>query len=155
MLIDKIRTPDGISILSKLPADYIEKLKENIPPGLYKLLADVITLLLKRINVPDEEIREVTGQLYERRLQEMFTWIENYDVQETRRIARIEGWEEGKAEGWEEGKAEGWEEGREEGIAKGMENERIGIAKRLLEKKIPIEDVADVTGLTIEEINKL
>jgi hypothetical protein len=167
MLIDKIRTPDGISILGKPPAAYIEKLKENIPQGLYKLLADVITLLLKRINVPDEEIREVTGQLYERRLQEMFTWIENYDVQETRRIARIEGWEEGKAEGWEEGKAKGWEvgkeegreegrsEGREEGRSEGRESERIDIAKRLLEKKTPIEDVADITGLTIEEVIKL
>ena len=45
---------------------------------------------MKRINVSDEEISAVTEQLYERRLQEMFTWIENYDVQETRRATREE-----------------------------------------------------------------
>lgn len=40
----------------------------------------------------------------------MFTFIEDYDVQETRRLAR----EEGRAKGREEGRAKGREEGREE-----------------------------------------
>ena len=49
MIIDKIKTPDGINILGKLPADYIDRLSQNIPDRLKKLLADVITVLLTRI----------------------------------------------------------------------------------------------------------
>ena len=59
MIIDKIRTPDGISILSKLPDNYIEELKQNIPPHLNKLLADVITVFLTRIDVPADEIEKL------------------------------------------------------------------------------------------------
>ncbi|MDR0469573.1 MAG: hypothetical protein LBH09_06320 [Peptococcaceae bacterium] len=144
-----------LSILGKFPADYIEKLKENIPPGLLKLLADVITLLLKRINVSDEEIGAVTAQLYERRLQEMFTWIENYDVQETRRIARAEGMAEGVAEGMAEGVAESRAKGIAEGVAEGRDGALIGVAKKLLKSQMPVEEIADITGLTIKEVEEL
>ena len=94
MIIDKINDAGGIGLLSKLPSDYIEKLLFDIPPHLNKLLADVITVLLKRINVPDDEITGITEKLYRREIQEMFAWADNYDVQETRRIAREEGSEE-------------------------------------------------------------
>ena len=90
LIIDKIRPDGGMGVFRRLPVDYIEKLKQNIPPHLYKLLADVITVLLRRINVPDIEIEKVTEQLHERRIQEMFPFFENYDVQETRRIAKAE-----------------------------------------------------------------
>ena len=42
--------------------------------------------------------------------------------------------------------------GREEGIKKGREEEKIKIAKKMLEKNRPIEEIADFTGLTIEDI---
>lgn len=98
MIIDKIRTADGMSMLGKLPADYVEKLALNIPAHLNKLIADVITILLKKINVPEDEIEEVTERIYQRRYQEMFTFIEDYDVQETRRIAAAEAYEEAAIE---------------------------------------------------------
>ena len=90
MLIDKIRSFDGRRLLSELPDNYIERLKLDIPEHLLKLLADVITVLMKRINVPDEEISTVTDHLYERRLQQMFALLEDYDVQATRREAKVE-----------------------------------------------------------------
>jgi len=118
MLLDKIRSFDGQRLLSKLPANYVERLRLNIPDHLLKLLSDVITVLMKRINVPDNEILTVTERLYERRFSEMFSMLEDYDVQATRREAK----EEGKKEGKEEGKKEGKEEGKEEGIVqKGIE----------------------------------
>ena len=91
LIIDKINPDGGMDVFKRLPADYIEKLKQNIPQHLYKLLADVVTVLLKRINVPDDEIEKVAEQLYKRRINEMFPFFENYDVQETRRIAKAEG----------------------------------------------------------------
>jgi mannose/fructose/N-acetylgalactosamine-specific phosphotransferase system component IIB len=36
-------------------------------------------------------IDEITDKIQERRLQEMFSFIDGYDVQETRRVAKAEG----------------------------------------------------------------
>jgi len=127
MIIDKIRTPDGISILSKLPDDYIEELKQNIPPHLNKLLADVITVFLTRIDVPVDEIEKVTKHLYDRRIQEMFAHIDNYSVQETRREAKAEGKTEGMIE----------------------------VAKKLLKSGDSIEKVCKVTGLSRKVVEGL
>lgn len=55
------------------------------------------------------------------------------------------------AEGKEEGRAEGRAEGREEGRAE----EKIVIARKLLEMNSPVNDIAKATGLSIEEIEKL
>ena len=46
-------------------------------------------------------------------------------------------------EGWEEGREEGWEEGRED------------IARNALAKGIPVETIADITGLDIEAIKSI
>ena len=53
--------------------------------------------------------------------------------------------------GMKKGKAIGKEEGKEEG----KKEEKIKIAKKLLEMKMPIKQIAEVTGLTEEEIEKL
>ena len=66
-------------------------------------------------------------------------------------IGRTEGLEEGIVIGKAEGKAEGLEEGLEKGAAK----RDIAIARNLLTKGFSIENIADITGLTIEEIEKL
>ena len=70
---------------------------EDITERLKKLIADVVTVLLTKINVQKEEIEDIVGKIEERGIKEMFA-IENYDVQETRRIAKNEGKIEGKIE---------------------------------------------------------
>ena len=42
-------------------------------------------------------------------------------------------------------------EAKEEGISQ----EKVSIAKNMLNKNMPLEDISDITGLSIEEINKL
>jgi hypothetical protein len=98
MLIDKIKKADGIHALGNLPADYVEKLALNIPPHLNKLIADVITVLLTKINVPQNEVEIITEKIHRKEYQEMFTLLEDYDVQATRREAREEGVLKGKLE---------------------------------------------------------
>ena len=127
MLIDKIRTVDGINELKKLPPEYFEKLKENIPAHLNKLFSDVITILLTQINVPKEEIEDVTDHWNERRTEKMFDHIKGYDVQETRRIASAEGKADGKRE----------------------------TALKMLADSVPMEMIIKYTGLTREEIASL
>ena len=108
----------------------------DMPPGISKLLADVITILLKRVNVPDDEIDAITDKIYEREVQKMFAWADNYDVQETRRIAR----------------AEGVKEGEKRGRAEGAKKNSLAIAKKALRMNMPIDDVVELTGLTREEV---
>jgi len=50
---------------------------------------------------------------------------------------------------------EGMEKGIKEGRKEGRKEEKIEIAKKLLLKKISIEDIEEITGLTEKEIKKL
>ena len=50
---------------------------------------------------------------------------------------------------------QGWEKGQEEGRAKGREEERLSIARNLLELGRPVEEIAQVTGLEPEKIKSL
>lgn len=61
--------------------------------------------------------------------------------------AEMKGVEKGRAEGREEGRAEGREEGREE--------EKLSNARRMKMKGYPAADISEITGLPVEEIEKL
>lgn len=71
----------------------------------------------------------------------------------------IEGRAEGRAEGHEKGLAEGHEkgleEGREKGLEEGREEERLSNARKMKIKGLNDAMIADITGLTIEEIARL
>ncbi|MDR2626525.1 MAG: Rpn family recombination-promoting nuclease/putative transposase [Dysgonamonadaceae bacterium] len=75
----------------------------------------------------------------------------------------IEGTAKGRAEGRKEGRAEGRAEGRKEGEAIGLEKgEAIGLEKGKLEVVIasnkaglPIETIADITGLTTDKVAEI
>jgi len=86
------------------------------------------------------------------------------DVLDTAKLeGRIEGLAEGRAEGLAEGRAEGLAEGRAEGLAEGRaeghaEGERSALqktAQKMKQKGLPTTDIADITGLSIEEIENL
>ena len=53
--------------------------------------------------------------------------------------------------GYDEGKAAGLEKGRSEGVAQ----ERREIAKNMKAKRIPTADIAEITGLSAEEVEEL
>ncbi|WP_375319441.1 Rpn family recombination-promoting nuclease/putative transposase [Candidatus Tisiphia endosymbiont of Oplodontha viridula] len=55
----------------------------------------------------------------------------------------------------EKGREEGIEKGREEGFEKGEEKKAIAMAKKMLAKRKPIDEIIEFTELTLEEINKL
>ena len=60
-----------------------------------------------------------------------------------------------KAEGRAEGRAEGKAEGRAEGIAEGEHKAKLELARNLLAEKMSVELIAKLTGLSVEEIQKL
>ena len=90
LIIDKIKKPEDIKKLKKLPEQFIEEMAKKVPEHFLKLFRDCIELLLRKINAPTEEIGEIVKQLYERRFNTMFEFIEGYDVQATRKEAREE-----------------------------------------------------------------
>ena len=63
--------------------------------------------------------------------------------------------EEGKLEGIKEGIIEGMEKGKLEGIKEGRHAEQISMAKSMKSKNIDINLISEITGLTIEELEKL
>ena len=91
--------------------------------------------------------------------------------EEARKEALIEGHELGLNEGREQGLSEGRElglsegrelglnEGREQGLNEGRELSRVENIKEtviaMLKKNYPIEDISDITKLSIEEISNL
>ena len=64
---------------------------EDTPDYLLKIIGKVIAVLLHKLNVPDEEVYEVTDQITRRKFSMMFDNFQAYDVQETRRVSREEG----------------------------------------------------------------
>ena len=66
-----------------------------------------------------------------------------------------DGVEKGKAEGRAEGRAEGMAEGMAEGRAEGRDAALIDVAKSLLALGMPVEQIAQVAGLSLERIKSL
>ncbi len=52
-----------IKILQEIPKDYIEKLSINVPEHLLKILSDVITIFLKKIDVPKQDIDKIAEKI--------------------------------------------------------------------------------------------
>ena len=78
------------------------------------------------------------------------------DVERTKLLeAKIEGEKQGRAKGRAEGLAEGMAEGMEKGIEKGIEKNSIDIAKKMKLKGMSSDLIAEMTGLTINDIESL
>ena len=59
------------------------------------------------------------------------------------------------SEAKEEGISQGISQGYTSGINDGISKEKVSIAKNMLNKNISIEDISDITGLSIEEIENI
>ncbi len=74
---------------------------------------------------------------------------------EAKRTGYAEGHAEGHEDGFAEGQAEGRAEGRAEGLAEGQLSTKKEIALKLKLLKLPLQQIADATGLTEKEIKSL
>jgi predicted transposase YdaD len=72
---------------------------------------------------------------------------------------KAEGKAEGLAEGMIKGKAEGIAEGKAEGLAeglaKGIRENQLSTARKMLKFDLSIEEISEITGLTMDEISNL
>ncbi|GHS97906.1 hypothetical protein FACS1894139_11760 [Planctomycetales bacterium] len=80
---------------------------------------------------------------------------ENYWVAAWSRTAELHaGREEGRKEGLAEGLEKGREEGREEGRGEGEKQSALRIAERLKQKGFSPAEIAETTGLSLDEVQK-
>lgn len=82
-----------------------------------------------------------------------------HEMSEDEKLQRLaelrEKWEHDEVSAREAYKEHGLEEGRKEGRKQGIEESKKEIAKKMKEKKISIETIIELTGLTQEEIKCL
>lgn len=102
MMVNKLhRAADFVEIGEEVSAGYLQEVTAGTPEHLLDIMAQVIEALLLKINVPLEEAADFAGQVKERRMGELFSNFEAYDVQATRRKAREEGIQAGIEQGIE------------------------------------------------------
>ena len=82
---------DFAGIGKEVSAGYLRDATAGTPEHLLNIMAQVIEALLLKINVPLEEAADFAGQVKEKRMGELFSNFEAYDVQAIRREAREEG----------------------------------------------------------------
>lgn len=95
-LINQLQSSSEFHNLKDIPKEYTEHLTDNTPDYLLKIIGKVIAVLLHKLNLPDEEVYDITDQITRRKFSMMFDNFQAYDVQETRRVSREKGRLEGE-----------------------------------------------------------
>ena len=98
MLINSIKNAEEFKNLS-LPKDYIENLFNNSSNGVLEVIAKVIAVVLRKQNVPENEIQDMVDQVKRRQSMALFDGWKGFDYQ----AVKSEGIKEGKAEERESG----------------------------------------------------
>ena len=94
-------------------------------------------------------------------MQRIADWKEKYilEMNTTKTDGYNEGLEQGQKLGLEQGLEQGQKLGLEQGLERGQKlgeiNEKKEIAKKLKQKNITLEEISEITGLSIDEIKKL
>jgi predicted transposase/invertase (TIGR01784 family) len=124
----------------------------EIPQEFSDPLFTRLFLLAKIGNFTPEELKQ-----YKNSLENMgdFNNIIHTAVEEAEMRGHATGLAEGLEQGLERGRAEGREEGMEEGMQAGERNKAIAIARNLISSGMSLEDVARMTGLTVDEVRLL
>ena len=90
MLINKLQDASEFKDLD-LPEDYLRDLSANTPDEVLEIISKVITVMLRKLNLEENEILDFTDQVRERKMGELFENFRGYDVPAVRREAKAEG----------------------------------------------------------------
>ena len=135
--------------LSDVFGDYIPSFHYLVVPLNKYSKQDLV--LLHKLNIPDEEVYEVTDQITRRKFSMMFDNFQAYDVQETRRVSREEGRLEGRIEGERAGRIEGERAGR-------IEGEQLHLIKlviKKIEKQCSAAQIAEILEEPLDTIQQI
>ena len=79
MLINKLQDASEFKDLD-LPEDYLKDLSANTPDEVLEIISKVITVMLRKLNLEENEILDFTDQVRERKMGELFENFRGYDV---------------------------------------------------------------------------
>ncbi len=98
------------------------------------------------------EVAALTPRERERYEESIKVYRDNLAIAER---AVEEGFAKGHAEGLAKGHAEGLAKGHAEGLAEGEHRKQIDIALQMKKAGLPLEQITQFTGLSVDEINHL
>ena len=127
---------------------FISYVNENLDKGMD--LEDAVAASVRRAK--EEGILVDFLNKYAVEVEGMLTGI---TVEKYGEVMKKEGFEDGKAAGLEQGRTEGFAEGEKIGEVSGRAAEKLEMAKALKEKGVNIDIIAETSGLSAEEIEKL
>lgn len=133
--------------LTKLPGEIDEKDSLLLWLSLFKANTEEELEKIRAMEVP--EMEEAINAYYTITASSEFREIER--LRAKARHDEAQALHHARQEGRQEGKQEGIREGRQEGISE----RNIEIVQNALQMKMPIEDIAKLTGLTCEEVENL
>ena len=144
-------------IIYEINMDYYDKIwysknEEEIKKNQYMIMLDLDKKELKNMpkdKIVDKYITNVTIVNDDPEFQKYMSEEEDKKKIQNSLLS------EAKEEGISQGISQGYTSGINDGISKGENKKSIEIAKNMLKKNMSIEDISDITGLSIEEINKL
>ncbi len=101
-----------------------------------------------------EKLEEISN---DPKMQRIADWKEKYilEMNTTKTDGYNEGLEQGQKLGLEQGQKLGLEQGQKIGEKLGEINKEKEIAKKLKQKNVALEEIAEITGLSIDEIKRL
>ena len=156
-----------INLAKILDKDYtiVKEDKESLEKLLYLLICndkekmnkvydgdEFMAKIIREVNAQADEFDKLL--FYNREILE-----DEYSIEEAKEEARKEALIEGREQGLTEGREQGLSEGREQGLSEGREQGRLENTKEtalaMLRKNYHIEDISEITKLSIEEINAL
>ena len=92
MLIDKLKSALDYAELNKeIGNEYLTEITAETPEYLLSIIAQVVEILLVKLNVPIEESEVFTRRIKERKMGELLAHFQGWDVQAIRKESREEG----------------------------------------------------------------
>ena len=145
----------GSELLEKCPtlkqySMFVEKVREysnNKQTLAERDMVEIMNNCIKDGILPDflsKHGREAVGMMFRELTQE-----------EAMEMSRQDGYTLGVERGIERGRHEGLEQGRSEGLAEGEASGRAAVAKALKDKGVAIDIIAETSGLSKEDVERL
>ena len=144
LLIEKAKDDEQIANYIEKIVEIINKDKENYSNNIKEIFKIMLTQIIKN-KIGKEKTDEFLNKLNIGGDKDMMAVFETIQ-QDNKRIYR---------RGKKDGIVEGIKKGISQGITQGIMENSIAIAKKLLSRNNSKEEVAEITGLKIEEIEKL
>ena len=140
--------------------DYKEKSNHNSLNSWIEFIEspEVVDMSNKEIQKAKKVLEEISQNEHEQYLAELREkYIKDQKATEAAGYDKglKTGLEQGIQQGLREGMQQGLKDGLQQGLQQGMQKEKLQIAKKMLSKKIDLNIISQLTGLSIQELKNL